>query len=66
MSKYGVEDRFILQSFDYRALDAMYRINSRIRTCLLGMQKLKPNYLEAVRQHHASCVVLGRSYADAS
>ncbi|HWK49906.1 MAG TPA: glycerophosphodiester phosphodiesterase family protein [Steroidobacter sp.] len=66
VSKYGVEDRFILQSFDYRVIDAMYQLNPRIRTCLLGMQRHKPNYLEAVRRHHASCVVLRRDYADAS
>jgi glycerophosphoryl diester phosphodiesterase len=64
--KYGVEDRFILQSFDYRTIDAMRRINPRIRTCLLGMQRHKPDYLAAVRRHHASCVVLGRAYADAA
>lgn len=66
VTKYGVEDRFILQSFDYRTIDAMHRINPRIRTCLLGMQKHKPNYLDAVRRHRASCVVLGRTYADAA
>lgn len=66
VSQYGVADRFILQSFDYRVIDAMYRINPRIRTCLLGMQRNKPNFLEAVRRHHASCVVLRRDYADAS
>lgn len=66
VAKYGVEDRFILQSFDYRTIDAMHRINPRIRTCLLGMQNHKPDYLAVVRRHHASCVVLGRSYAVAA
>ena len=64
--KHGVEDRFILQSFDYRTIDAMRRINPRIRTCLLGMQHHKPDYLSAVRRHQANCVVLGRSYANAA
>lgn len=66
VSKYDLADRFILQSFDYRTIDAMHRLNPRVRTCLLGMQNSKPNFLEVVRRHHASCVVLGRDYASAS
>jgi glycerophosphoryl diester phosphodiesterase len=63
---YGVAERFILQSSDYRTIDAMHRINPRIRTCLLAMQNNKPRFLAAVREHHASCVVLRRDYATAA
>lgn len=56
---YGLEDRVILQSFDYRTIDALHKMNPRIRTCLLGAQKLTRDYEALLRRHHASCVVLG-------
>lgn len=57
--KHGVEDRFILQSGDYRTIDAMHEINPRIRTCLLGAHNWDHHrFLETVRQHHASCILL--------
>jgi glycerophosphoryl diester phosphodiesterase len=56
--KYGLDDRFILQSFDYRTLDAMHEIDPHIRTCLLGPQRFKTDFLELARQHHATCIVL--------
>ena len=56
--KYGLEDRFILQSFDWRTIDAMDAINPRIGTCLLGVDRAKMDYIELARQHHAGCVVL--------
>lgn len=62
----GLEDRFILQSSDYRTIDAMHEINPRIRTCLLAAQKLDRPYLDAVRRHNASCILLGHSFADAA
>jgi glycerophosphoryl diester phosphodiesterase len=61
----GLEDRLILQSFDFRTIDAMHRINPRIRTCLLGAQKLTSDYLTLLRQHNASCIVLDRTGVDA-
>lgn len=62
--RHGLEDRLILQSFDYRTIDALHRINPRIRTCLLGAGKLNREYLAAIRRHHASCIVLGLADAD--
>jgi glycerophosphoryl diester phosphodiesterase len=58
IKKYGIEDRFILQSADYRTIDAMHDINPRIRTCLLSARRYRPDYLGLVRQHHAACLVL--------
>ena len=56
--KFGLVDRFVLQSFDYRTIDAMHAINPRIRTCLLGVHRAKIDYLELARRHHASCMVV--------
>lgn len=56
--KYKVEDRFILQSADYRTIDAMYRKNPRIRRCLLGARRFKPDYLGIARRYHATHLVL--------
>lgn len=38
VQKYGLEDRFVLQSFDYRTIDAMHEVNPRIRTCLQNIR----------------------------
>lgn len=57
--KYGLEDKVILQSFDYRTIDALHDINPRIRTCLLGAHRHTDDYLALLRQHNASCIVLG-------
>ena len=62
--KYGLEDRLILQSFDFRTIDALHDINPRIRTCLLGVPKLTSDYPALLRQHHASCIVLGSTNVD--
>lgn len=62
--KYGVEDRFILQSSDYRTLDAMHEINPRIRTCLLRPWDAKIDFLELARKHHATCMLLRLENAD--
>jgi glycerophosphoryl diester phosphodiesterase len=56
--KNGLEDRFILQSADYRTIDAMHEINPRIRTCLLSPWRFSTNYLALARQHHAVCILL--------
>nr|WP_232143775.1 glycerophosphodiester phosphodiesterase family protein [Luteimonas sp. Y-2-2-4F] len=60
----GLEERLILQSFDYRTLDALHELNPRIRTCLLGAGKLNGEYLAAIRRHRASCIVLGLEDGD--
>jgi glycerophosphoryl diester phosphodiesterase len=64
--KYGLEGRYILQSFDWQAIDAMHAINPRIRTCLLGVWRDKTDHLELARQHHASCMLLRLQDADAA
>jgi glycerophosphoryl diester phosphodiesterase len=56
--KHDLEDRFILQSSDWRTLDAMHAINPRIRTCLLGVWKGGPEYLKTAQEHHATCMLL--------
>lgn len=62
--KHGLEDRLVLQSFDFRTIDAMHRINPRIRTCLLGAPKLTRDYAALLGRHHASCIVLGAAAVD--
>lgn len=64
--RYGVEDRFILQSSDWRTLDAMHAINPRIRTCLLYVWRAGPDYLKTARDHHATCMLLRIQDADAA
>jgi glycerophosphoryl diester phosphodiesterase len=66
VAKYGLEDRFILQSADYRTIDAMHAINPRIRTCLLYPWLAKTDYLELARQHHAVCMLLRLQDADSA
>lgn len=64
--KHGLEDRFILQSSDYRTIDALHAINPRIRTCLLGAHNwTHRNFLETLREHHASCILLRTAVAGA-
>jgi glycerophosphoryl diester phosphodiesterase len=64
--RYGLENRFILQSSDYRTLDAMYEIDPQIQTCLLSPWRFKTDFLELARQHHATCMLLRLQDADAS
>lgn len=64
--KYGLEDRFILQSGDYRTIDAMHAINPRIRTCLLSPWRFGTDYLELARKHHSMCMLLRLQDADAA
>lgn len=64
--RHGLEDRFILQSSDWRTLDAMHAINPRIRTCLLYVWRAGPDYLKTAREHHATCMLLRLQDADAA
>lgn len=66
VSNHGLERRFILQSADYRTIDAMHDINPRIRTCLLYPWLAKIDYLDLARQHHATCMLLRLQDADAA
>jgi glycerophosphoryl diester phosphodiesterase len=62
----GLEDRLILQSFDFRTIDALHKINPRIRTCLLGVPRLTRDYLAMLRQHKATCIVLADNEIDST
>lgn len=65
VQRHGLEERFILQSGDYRTIDAMHRVNPRIRTCLLRMGEAKPDFVGMARRHNAACVVMRLDYGDA-
>jgi glycerophosphoryl diester phosphodiesterase len=58
VKKHGVENRFILQSADYRTIDEMHKLDGRIATCLLGARRFKPDYLAIARQHRATHLML--------
>lgn len=62
----GLEDRLILQSFDFRTVDALHQINPRIRTCLLGVPRQTREYLRMLRQQNATCIVLSHEEVDAA
>lgn len=62
--RHGLEDRLILQSFDFRTIDALHAINPRIRTCLLGVPRQTRDYLAMLRRHHAGCIVLNHDEVD--
>lgn len=64
--KNGLEKRFILQSSDYRTIDAMHTINPRIRTCLLLPWRFGTDFLGLARKHHATCMLLRLGNADAA
>lgn len=56
--KYGLEDRVVVQSFDWRTLSAMHELNPRVRTCPLGVARNSHDYAATLRELHASCIVL--------
>lgn len=56
--KYGVEDRVIIQSFDWRTISAMHELNPRVRTCPLGVPRNSHDYAATLRELHATCIVL--------
>lgn len=62
--RHGLENRLILQSFDFRTIDALHAINPRIRTCLLGVPRQTRDYLAMLRRHHAGCIVLSHDEVD--
>jgi glycerophosphoryl diester phosphodiesterase len=65
LKQHGVEDRFILQSSDYRTLDAMTRKDPKIRICLLNARQFKPAYLDIARRHRATHLMLRAEDVDA-
>jgi glycerophosphoryl diester phosphodiesterase len=66
IKRHGVEDRFILQSADYRTIDAMWKKNPEIRLCLLNARRFKPAYLDVARRHHATHLMLKWDDIDAA
>lgn len=56
--KYGLEDRVILQSFDWRTISAMHELNPKVRTCPLGVPRNSHDYEATLRELHATCIVL--------
>lgn len=56
--KYGLEDRVVLQSFDWRTLSAMHELNPRVRTCPLGVPRNSHDYAATLRELHSTCIVL--------
>lgn len=64
--RFGLEDRFILQSSDYRTIDALHAINPRITTCLLGAHKWDHReFLATLRKHNAGCILVRDNIASA-
>jgi len=58
LRKHNAEDRFILQSADYRTIDAMHKLNPRIALCLLSARRFKPEYLALARKHQTTHLML--------
>lgn len=56
--RYGVADRFILQSGDYRTLDAMRQLNPAVKLCLLNVRRFPGRYAELAAKHHAAYLML--------
>jgi glycerophosphoryl diester phosphodiesterase len=56
--KHGLSRRFVLQSSDYRTIDAMRNRNPAVRLCLLNAREHKPKYLEIARRHGATHLML--------
>ncbi len=56
--RYGLEDRVVLQSFDWRTLRAMRQLNPRIRTCPLAVPRHSHDYATTLRELGATCIVL--------
>ena len=65
VSTFGLEDRFVFQSSDWRTIDAMHAINPRIRTCLLYVWRAGKDYVATATAHHASCLLLRLEDANA-
>ena len=66
LKKHGVQDRFILQSGDYRTIDAMAKKDPKVRTCLLNARRFKPDYLKLARNHKATHLMLRAEDTSAS
>lgn len=58
IARHQVAGRFILQSGDYRTLDAMRRLEPRVRLCLLNARRFPGRYVELAAKHHAAYLML--------
>src|SRR5690606_8175933 len=56
--RYGLEDRVVLHSFDWRTLRAMRQLNPCIRTCPLAVPRHSHDYATTLRELGAGCIVL--------
>jgi glycerophosphoryl diester phosphodiesterase len=65
IKKHQVQDRFILQTGDYRTVDAMTKKDPGISICLLNSRRFKPAYLDIARRHHATHLMLSGNDATA-
>lgn len=66
LKKHGLRERFILQSADYRTIDAMVKKDPKVRICLLNTRRFKPAYLEVARRHKATHLMLRTDDVSAS
>lgn len=56
--KHGLEDRVILQSFDWRTIEAMRLLNPAVRTCPLAVPRHSSDYLATLKRLGSTCIVL--------
>lgn len=56
--KHGLEDRVILQSFDWRTIEAMRLLNPAVRTCPLAVPRHSSDYQGTLKRLGATCIVL--------
>ena len=50
VSRYGIADRVILQSFDHRALREMRKLDPKIRLCMLNPARRLPDYIGPAKE----------------
>ena len=58
IAQYGLEQRVVVQSFDWRTLEEMHALNPRVRTCPLAVPKQRRDYAQALKELNATCIVL--------
>lgn len=56
--RFGLEDRVVLQSFDWRTISAMHELNPGVRTCPLGVPRNSHDYEATLRDLQSTCIVL--------
>lgn len=58
LRRHNLTGRFILQSSDYRTIDAMSKKDAQVQLCLLGARRSQPKYLDLARRHRATHLML--------